>query len=336
VFWSGYRRYVTARRRQLDHRRRTVSLAATGAVLGTAAGVIAIAPGQAAHRSHAAQPAITLTARERVLYRLSSVAARQPEGQGRYVVLSEKEDGNLDTSVIDSITGDMRSYQKGSDGAPSGAGPVERHWSSTAAQFAAMPAGQAALRARLIAQYDQQWRQAQMRVSALRARHMPKDRGPQGSADDKVFEQATTMLWNPLVPPTLRSALFKVLAATPGVTVSASAHDTAGRSAVEISRTDSVSKVIFAAFENPATGGVLELTQTDPANSGEARLITPLGPTPPLLATTWSCPSPAPARSRPIPTVADNHARHPFRSARHQVWCTPLPTSAGVPPISTL
>ena len=268
---------VAARQRQRDRRRRAASLAVTGAALGTAAGVIVIAPGQAAHRGHAAQPAIKLTAQERVLYRLSSAAARQPEGQGRYVVLSEKEDGNLDTSVIDSMTGDMWSYQKGSGGAPSGAAPVARHWSPTAAQFAAMPTSQAALRAMLIAQYDQQWRQAMKAVSVLRARHMPKDMRPTGSADDKVFEQATTMLWNPLVPPTLRSALFRVLAATPGVTVNASARDTVGRPAAEISRTDSITKIIYAAFENPATGGVLELTQTDPANSGTGPANNPAG-----------------------------------------------------------
>jgi hypothetical protein len=268
---------VAARQRRRDHRRRAVSLAATGAALGTAAGVIAVAPGSAAHPGHAAQPVIKLTAEQRVLYRLSSAAAHQPQAQGRYVVLSEKEDGNLDTSVIDSITGDMRGYQRGSGGAPSGASPVQPHWSPTAAQFAAMPTSRAALRAALISQYDQQWRQAQGPISAGRAKPVPKNVGPIGSADDKVFEQATTMLWNPLVPPALRSALFKVLAATPGVAVNASARDSMGRRAVEISRTDSATKVIFAAFENSTTGGVLELTQTDPANSGLGPANNPAG-----------------------------------------------------------
>jgi hypothetical protein len=58
-----------------------------------------------------------------------------------------------------------------------------------------------------------------------------------------------------------------VLAATPGVTVNGTARDITGRPAVEISRTDSMSKVNYAAFENPATSSVLELMQTDPANS---------------------------------------------------------------------
>jgi hypothetical protein len=224
---------------------------------------------------------IKLTAEQRVLYRLSSAAAHQPQAQGRYVVLSEKEDGNLDTSVIDGVTGDMKSYQKGSNGAPSGASAVERHWSPTAAQFAAMPTSQGALRAALIAQYDarygQQTQQAQQRISAVPGKPRPESTAPASSADDKVFEQATNMLWNPLVPPALRSALFKVLAATPGVIVNASAHDSMGRPAVEISRTDTVTKVIFAAYENPATGGVLELAQTDPANSGMGPANNPAG-----------------------------------------------------------
>ena len=233
-------------------------------LLGVAAGVIAIVPGSGGRPAHTA---IKLTADQRVLYLLSSAAARQSQGQGRYVVLSEQKDGNLDTSVIDSITGDMWSYQKGFNGAPSGAGAVSRHWSPTAAQLAAMPLGQAALRRALINQYDQNWQKSQNAISPLRKRHIPGNVGPTGSDDDKVFEQATTMLWNPLVPPAMRSVLFRILAATPGVTVNASAHDMAGQPAVEISRTDSVSKVIYAAFEDPRTGGFLELTDTYPSNS---------------------------------------------------------------------
>ena len=40
------------------------------------------------------------------------------------------------------------------------------------------------------------------------------------SGDDKVFEQATGMLWNPLAGPPLRPALFRVLATTPGTRTS--------------------------------------------------------------------------------------------------------------------
>jgi len=47
-----------------------------------------------------------------------------------------------------------------------------------------------------------------------------------------------TVLWNPLVGPDLRSALYQVLATVPGVKVDSSARDGDGRQAVEISRTD--------------------------------------------------------------------------------------------------
>jgi hypothetical protein len=49
---------------------------------------------------------------------------------------------------------------------------------------------------------------------------------------------AADFLWNPLVGPTLRSAVYKVLADTPGVVVDTHAQDMTGRSAVEISRLD--------------------------------------------------------------------------------------------------
>jgi hypothetical protein len=76
--------------------------------------------------------------------------------------------------------------------------------------------------------------------------------------DDWAFEQATTLLWNPLAGPGLRSALYKVLADTPGVKVNAHVRDAAGRPAVEISRYDRVTSVDDETFENPATGAVLE------------------------------------------------------------------------------
>ncbi len=72
------------------------------------------------------------------------------------------------------------------------------------------------------------------------------------------FQQASDMLWNPLVGPALRSALYKVLAGVPGVTVNTSARDSDGRSATEISRVDDSGLpggrsdgVIYAIYENP-------------------------------------------------------------------------------------
>ena len=67
-----------------------------------------------------------------------------------------------------------------------------------------------------------------------------------------------TVLWNPLVGPDLRSALYKVLAATPGVRVDSHARDDLGRAAVEISRYDAATRVDDQTFENPKTGAVLE------------------------------------------------------------------------------
>ena len=54
------------------------------------------------------------------------------------------------------------------------------------------------------------------------------------TADDLVFQEATTWLWNPLLSPALRSAMYKVLAATPGVTVKTGITDKTGRPAIEM------------------------------------------------------------------------------------------------------
>jgi hypothetical protein len=87
--------------------------------------------------------------------------------------------------------------------------------------------------------------------------------------DDLVFEQATGMLWNPLVGPSLRSALYKVLANTPGVVVDPHATDGIGRTAVEISRYSSAERVDDKTYENPATGAVLETAFTYPGTEPE-------------------------------------------------------------------
>jgi hypothetical protein len=278
---------VVTRQRRRD-RRRVVSLAATGAAVGTAAGVIAVVPG---HSSPApggsgavsrTQPAIRLTADQRVLFRLSSAAARQQQAQGRYAVMSTEGDDVKDTSVIDSRTGNMWSYQQGSDGYPSGKG-FTRRYSPTAAQFAAMPTSPAALRAALITQWKSEQKaaiaegktRAQAAASAptprKKRRPTPVARPVKTSDNDIVFQQASDMLWNPLVSPALRSALYKVLAAVPGVSVNTSARDSKGRPAVEISRTDNSGLpggksdgITYATYENPATGAVLESTVSYP------------------------------------------------------------------------
>jgi hypothetical protein len=280
---------VLARQRCRDRRRKVTSLAAAGAALGTAVGVFAAAgghqtsatggPGAAGRR----WPAIRLTADQRVLYRLSSVAARQPQGQGRYAVMSTEGDDVKDTSVIDSLTGNMWSFQQGSDGSPSGKS-FSAGYSPTSAQFAAMPTGLAALRVALIAQWDSQHKSAfaPLRSRASGTGAIPVPRPVTVSDDDKVFQQASDMLWNPLVSPALRAALYKVLAAVPGVEVNPSATDGTGRLATEISRVDSSGfpggksdGITYATYDNPATGAVLESTITYPPGSD---IVTPQDP----------------------------------------------------------
>jgi hypothetical protein len=261
---------VVSRQRRRERRGRILTLTATTAALGTAAGVVALVPRQAAQSTgaHPARPAITLTAAQRTLYRLSSLAAAASPGQGRYVVMREIQDNYQRTSVIDSVTGDVWTYQQGA-GVPAEL-PVARHDSPTQAQFAAMPTDPSALRALLISQYDQQQEQADAAMAAqlkqkdkiLRRQHRPGIRPLRLTADDKVFEQANLLLWNPLVPPALRSAVFRVLAATPGVQVNNHARDDRGRPAVEISWFDRVTSDTLATFEDPATTRMLEQTDT--------------------------------------------------------------------------
>jgi hypothetical protein len=279
---------VAARQRRRDRRRRVVSLAAAGAALGTAAGVIAVVPGHSSPApggpgASGTRPTIKLTADQRVLYHLSSAAARQPEGQGRYAVMSTEGTDVKDTSVIDSLTGNMWSYQEGSDGTPSGQGYSPRY-SPTAAQFAAMPTGLAALRAVLITQWNEQAKPAPDPLrKANHATPYPRALPLLVSDDDKVFQEASDMLWNPLAGAHLRSALYRVLAAVPGVTVNPSARDSTGRPAVEISRADNSGLprtkpdgIIYATYESPATGSVLESTVTYPPGSD---IATPQDPT---------------------------------------------------------
>lgn len=272
-------RDVTVRQRHRDRRRQVASVVATGAALGTAAGLIATVPG---HQSAVpgSRPAVRLTADQQVLYRLSKVSADQPQSAGPYAVMMTEGTGLKDTSVIDSRTGDMWGYQEGRDGNPSGKS-FTAHYSPTSAQFAAMPTSLGALRAALIAQWDEQTKPASdpVRAKGPQLRPIPL----RVSADDKVFQQASDLLWNPLVSPALRSALYKVLAAVPGVTVTASARDSRGQRAVEISRVDSSGfpggksdGITYATYESPRTGAVLESTVTYPPGSD---IVTPQDPT---------------------------------------------------------
>jgi hypothetical protein len=280
---------IVTHHRRRHVRQRALGIAVTGAAAGTAFGVIAsgsagaIRSTTATHGPAVTTPVLTLTAAQKTLRHLSSVAARSAEPAGRYAVLSEKQDDYQKTSVIDSLTGDIWTYQQGA-GVPSEL-PVARHGSPTEAAFDALPTGPAALRAQLIAQANLQWKQSlawekQARakgrkiegkiVVSRRAHRAPVFAEPRKPSDsDSVFEQATDMLWNPLVSPALRSALFKVLENTPGVVVNSNAQDATGRPAIEISRVDSVSGLDVATFESPTTASVLESSFTSKAAPGD-------------------------------------------------------------------
>jgi hypothetical protein len=264
-------RHITAgivrRQRHGRLRNRALSVAAAGAAAGTVVAVVAAASGGAPRPGtspasvgpSSVTPALKLTASQKVLYKLSAAAAKAPaRPEGRYVVMAEKQDTYARTSVLDSLTGDVWTYQRGA-GVPSEL-PVARHDSPTAAQFDAMPTRTASLRALLLKQAKEQQAQAiAEQQKALKARGKNAViRQPHLTDDDFVFEQATTLLWNPLVGPELRSALYKVLAATPGVRVDSHARDDLGRPAVEISRTATATGIEDQTIENPTTGAVLE------------------------------------------------------------------------------
>ncbi|HEX4017988.1 MAG TPA: hypothetical protein VHX15_14730 [Frankiaceae bacterium] len=255
-----------------EHRRRRTRRTLTSlALTGVTVGAVAVAayphgagtgPGSAQLDPVTASPstgAISLTAAQRTLIGLSQIAARTEPATGRYVVMSELQDQAQRTSVIDAITGDVWTYQK-DPGIPSEL-PVARHDSLTEAQFAAIPTDARQLRTYLIAQFD---RDQQLAGAAESQQLAGTGKTPAPplvfTADDKVFEQATDMLWNPVVGPQLRSALFKVLAATSDVQVDRAAKDAKGRPAIKVSRYNPRNKVTDATFENPKTSEVLQTT----------------------------------------------------------------------------
>ncbi len=268
---------VLARQRHHRWRNRAVATVVTGAAAGTVAGVVVAGQGGTAGPQAHGTPA-HLTAAQHVLYQLSDAAAAAPAPSGRYVTLTETQSAGVKrTSVLDSQTGDVHTYQQG-PGVPAEL-PVARHDSPTAAEFTSWPTDPAKLRAALLAQSKQETAKAekefQQQLSQLPASLRQKKAAAAGGVapgitdDDLVFEQATDTLWNPLVPPALRSALYKVLADTPGVVVRTHTHDMSGRPATEISRVDNPEGEITSTFENPATGTVLESLFVTPANPAQ-------------------------------------------------------------------
>jgi hypothetical protein len=282
------------RQRRRHLRGRVLGVAGTAAAAGLAAGVLASGTGPSTSGGPSASGGvhlvpsgikssatpIRLTAAQKELFRLSVAAANTPRPSGRYVVLKEiattKDAGGGvtsseiggKTSVIDTITGGGVTYQDITVSGPAGPQPpgvlnAPAGSSPTVAQLDALPTDPVALRATLLAQAEQQLRQAQQIMnqnlkklrSRFRAIAVPKYHQ---TADDLVFEQATNLLWEPDLSPQLRSALYQVLAATPGVLVSTDVKDSSGRPATEISRVTSAVGDKAEVFENPATGATLE------------------------------------------------------------------------------
>jgi hypothetical protein len=306
------------RQRRRHVRRRVLGAAGTAAAAGLAAGVLASGsgPGTSSNpgtpgalrltpsgtKSSAAP--ISLTAAQQALFSLSAAAAKTPRPSGRYVVLKEETttiEGSQGseigpkTTVIDTRTGGGVMYQDivitGLSGmpAPPAAANAAPGSSPTVAQLDAMPTEPTALRAALLAQAEQQQRQAQQLIQqklkdlGAKARAIPVSRLRE-TAEDLVFEQATDLLWEPDLSPQLRSALYQVLAATPGVVVKTGVKDSSGRPATEISRRNSAYGDSAETFENPATGATLESAWTNPSGEFDEDLylsITYTGAIPP-------------------------------------------------------
>jgi hypothetical protein len=278
---------AAAIRRQRQHRTRVrvAGIAGTAAAAGFAAAALTtVAGSRPAGQSEAAGPAGTggqavtaqLTAAQRTLFGLSAAAAATPRPSGRYVVLTEKTvtggtgntgEGGPKTSVIDTVTGGGVTYQditvSGSPGTPVPPSALQAApgTSPTISQLDALPTGTPALRAALLAQAKQQLAEAgnlAQQQAAKAGKKIGMATAPTPTDDDLVFEQASDLLWQPDLSPALRAAVYKVLAATPGVIVNTGAADSSGRPAVEISRTDTVGKTEVETFENPKTGATLE------------------------------------------------------------------------------
>ena len=235
---SGVSAGIVSRHRRRLRSTRILSIATTSVA---AAAVVAAVAVPRSGSPAAPLPPARLTAVQ-VLSQLSVAAARAPQPAGRYVALTENDQYYQRTVIFDSLTGDVWAYQHGGD-VPT-TFPVSRHWSPTRVEFAAWPTNPVRLRDLLISQGNQAGADSEEGVQS--------ETVPGTTHDDLVFQEATSWLWNPLLTPALRSAMYKVLAATPGVRVKTGTTDTMGRPAIEISRWDSTT------FESPATGAVLE------------------------------------------------------------------------------
>ncbi|HEU5001639.1 MAG TPA: hypothetical protein VFW71_02525 [Actinomycetota bacterium] len=269
---------IEARGRHL-RRRSTIVRALTGA--GVAGAVVAgavFAPGRSVNQAPS-----TTAAGPAVLYHLAATSAAVPALQGRYLVLPETDTDSRApgvterTTVIDTQTGASTTYRHTSASRPA-SGTVHTCCTTppsvltegpdptrSEAWFAALPTDPAALRARLISVAKQQAAQAAAGTGAGKA--VPTAIQPVLSDDDYVYEEANSLLWSPLVQPGLRSALYQVLAQTPGVNVNPNATDPAGRPAIAMTRTDASAGVQAGSVVHNPSGSraATEVTYEDAA-----------------------------------------------------------------------
>jgi hypothetical protein len=248
------------RRRQI----RAAGVTVTGVAAAAAVAVAVTGTGAAGPAGPRSGTAVRLTAAQQTLGRLSSKAAAAAQPSGRYVEMKEQRGRDRQTTIVDTATGATWTLP-----GPHGKPLFSPHALPTAAQLAAYPTRVPALRALLMAQARRQQAQALRLVRRQLAALPPRERArkrlagsragqPRETSDDRAFSQAAYLLWDPVVGPSLRAALLRVIAATPGVQVNAHARDDAGRPAVEISRYDSAAQYTEAVFESPDAGAVLE------------------------------------------------------------------------------
>jgi hypothetical protein len=272
---------IVAQRRR-THRRLVVGTAATGALAVAATGAALFAPSPVVSPGTSGRNPAAATRGTSLLYQLASASAAVPALSGRYVVLSETdtETGyageSKRTTVEDTQTGASTTYQAAfpvNGVAPSSsytsepAVLTEGHTQANAAFYAGLPTDPTELRGMLLRMAQQEEAAAN---AAMQAKPGAVGTEPTLTDDDNVYQEADEQLWNPLVGPALRSALYKVLAATPGVTVTDNATDPSGQAAIEMQRTytpygygsgtpqsGGPETETTITYEDPATGEVL-------------------------------------------------------------------------------
>jgi len=273
---------IVTRHRRRHRRTRALGLTVTGAAAATAVGVAAAVSGPAGQRGGTGEgpgtgPAITLTAAQKTLDHLSAAAAATSRPAGRYAEMKEQADGLKRTTIVDTRNGDTWTTQSGLKGVPHRL--FSRHGLPTQAELDAYPTSVPGLRKALLTVASKEQALAlREQLAVLRI----KDKGhfqdakrrliasqPKETRNDKVFSQAAFLLWNPAISPPLRSALFKVLAATPGVRVDTHARDGIGRTAIEISRYDKAANYTEAIYEAPDATRVLETISRHPATPAQ-------------------------------------------------------------------